>query len=216
VVGSWILKAQRGLTSVGEVLGWDWLIDNPLVYFGFARATRRNAPVLVQAIKDCLPQVHRIVDVGCGTGAFLAWFRKAGVDAIGVEFAARLRARCARKGLTVYPFDVSQNTPSPPGIPFDLALSTEVAEHIPPEFADAMVAYICQLSDLVVFTAAHPGQGGTGHVNEQPRQYWIDKFTGRAMDLDEQGTAAIAAKLQASPAFPYLRENLSVFRRRAT
>jgi SAM-dependent methyltransferase len=170
---------------------------------------------MVQAVQLGFPLARRMIDVGCGTGTFLASFRQAGFDVVGVEYSARLRARCARKGLVVHPFDLSQGTLPPPGAPFDFALSTEVAEHIPPQYADAMVAYLCQLSDVIVFTAAPPGQGGTGHVNEQPRQYWIEKFAAHGMVLNEPTTAAMAGHLQSSPALQFLHGNLSVFRRQS-
>ncbi len=31
------------------------------------------------------------------------------------------------------------------------------------------------LAATVILTAATPGQGGAGHINEQHHQYWIDK-----------------------------------------
>ena len=42
----------------------------------------------------------------------------------------------------------------------------------------------------IVITAAPPGQGGTDHVNEQPPQYWIEKFTGAGALFSEELTAA--------------------------
>jgi SAM-dependent methyltransferase len=210
-VGGQILRTQRAITSIGELLGWEFLIYNPLVHLGFARAARRNAPPLAAAVRQRFPQLIRMVDVGCGTGGFMDHFRNAGFDVVGVEYSATLRKRCERLGLKVYPFDLSQKTVPPPGCPFDLALSTEVAEHIPAQYADAMVDYISGLSSTIVFTAAQPGQGGTGHINEQPRSYWIEKFTRRGLKLDEASTLFIHEQLKQSPAFPFLYNNLSVF-----
>jgi hypothetical protein len=33
-----------------------------------------------------------------------------------------------------------------------------------------------QKGNYVIMSGATPGQGGYHHVNEQPREYWIDKF----------------------------------------
>ena len=59
---------------------------------------------------------------------------------------------------------------------FDLAISVECAEHLSPNAADGFVASLCKASDIILFSAAHPGQGGEHHVNEQPMTYWGEKF----------------------------------------
>ena len=58
----------------------------------------------------------------------------------------------------------------------DLALSLEVAEHLPEARAASFVGELCELAPVVVFSAAVPGQGGTGHVNEQWAEYWARLF----------------------------------------
>lgn len=59
---------------------------------------------------------------------------------------------------------------------FDLAISLEVAEHIDSQYADEFIKTICNHSSIVLFSAAIPMQGGTGHINEQPCTYWAEKF----------------------------------------
>jgi hypothetical protein len=68
---------------------------------------------------------------------------------------------------------------------FDVAISLEVAEHLPGGFADRFIDLLTGLSKTVVFTAATPGQGGVGHLNELPHAYWIDKFKIRDYHFDE-------------------------------
>jgi hypothetical protein len=46
---------------------------------------------------------------------------------------------------------------------FDLAVCLEVAEHLPPERAESFIRELCDLAPVVLFSAAIPGQGGTGH-----------------------------------------------------
>ncbi len=55
-------------------------------------------------------------------------------------------------------------------------MSFEVAEHLEEQFADVFIDNITKLSDVVVFSAAIPQQGGTHHVNEQWASYWTEKF----------------------------------------
>jgi hypothetical protein len=59
---------------------------------------------------------------------------------------------------------------------YDLAISLEVAEHIDENFADTFVSNLVNASDVVLFSAAIPFQRGSGHVNEQWPEYWIEKF----------------------------------------
>ncbi len=59
---------------------------------------------------------------------------------------------------------------------FDLAISVEVAEHLPPERATSFIADLTAFAPLVLFSAAIPGQGGTDHVNEQWPGYWSRLF----------------------------------------
>lgn len=54
---------------------------------------------------------------------------------------------------------------------FDLAMTIEVAEHLTPVRADSFVEDLTRLSDVVLFSAAIPAQGGINHVNEQWQSY---------------------------------------------
>src|SRR2546429_944150 len=141
-MGNLVLGTQRGLSTVGEFFGWQWLVYNPLVHLGFDRAARRNAPVVYKAIQEVFPNDRRIIDVGCGTGRYLQHFKDAGLLAVGVEYSPKLRKICAKRRVAVYPFDVNVPTPHPQGAPFDLAISLEVAEHVPAALADEFVNYL--------------------------------------------------------------------------
>lgn len=59
---------------------------------------------------------------------------------------------------------------------FDLALSLEVAEHLPAAAADHFVASLTRLASVILFSAAIPDQGGEGHLNEQWPDYWVERF----------------------------------------
>lgn len=81
---------------------------------------------------------------------------------------------------------------------FDLALCIEVAEHLPPDRADYLVDLLTSSADTVFFSAAHPGQGGTLHLNEQPREWWLEKFRARGFDLHPQA-AWLREQIAANP-----------------
>ena len=123
-----------------------------------------------------------IVDVGCGTGAFLAAMGQRGCKVFGLEYADAAIEFCHRRNLDVRKFDLEGES-SAPEQKFDVAVSMEVAEHLPAAVADRYVRLLTSLAPVVVFTAATPGQGGVDHVNEQPREYWIEKFEARGHRL---------------------------------
>jgi SAM-dependent methyltransferase len=141
---------------------------------GHLEGSRRSARLVVPMIME-LVRPKRVVDVGCGRGTWLAAFRDHGAEEIlGIdgEYVDRQRLEIAAHEFLAC--DLS----SPIAIDrrFDLAVSLEVAEHLPEESADAFVALLTSLAPVVLFSAAIPGQGGTNHVNEQWPDYWVQRF----------------------------------------
>ena len=60
---------------------------------------------------------------------------------------------------------------------FDMALCLETAEHIETKNSKNLVKSLTSASDIIVFGAAIPGQGGTNHINEQWLSFWEDLFS---------------------------------------
>jgi len=58
----------------------------------------------------------------------------------------------------------------------DLAICLEVLEHLKSNTANKVFSEMCNKSQVILFSAAVPGQGGTGHINEKPKEYWIEEF----------------------------------------
>ena len=166
---------------------------------------------LADALYACL-RPRSVVDVGCGTGFLLARFAARGATIQGLEGS--------RHALALSPIaDSITRCNLERGVPrlgrFDLCLCIEVAEHLPARTAGTLVRGLTALSDVVVFTAATPGQGGAHHINLRPRSFWSSLF-------DDEGFApsALAGHLRSaieevhSPAW-WIRENLTVFERRS-
>ncbi len=121
-----------------------------------------------------------VVDVGCGEGAWLEEFAAAGCEVVGIDGADvdPQRLLVPREAFLVT--DLEQPLGDLlAGRQFDLAVSLEVAEHLAPQRADSFVDDLVALSNRVLFSAAVPGQGGYGHRNEQPHDYWISRFEDR-------------------------------------
>ncbi|WP_375472521.1 class I SAM-dependent methyltransferase [uncultured Nostoc sp.] len=60
---------------------------------------------------------------------------------------------------------------------FDMAICLEVAEHLNPSVSSELVTWLTKVAPVVVFSAAVLGQGGVGHINLQPRDFWHGQFT---------------------------------------
>lgn len=116
-----------------------------------------------------------VVDVGCGVGNWLSVFLKNGVEKIlGLDgdYVDRSQLRIAEQFFK--PVNLEQ--PIPDIGTFDMAMSLEVAEHLPQEVAEQFVKNITSLAPVILFSAAVPYQGGTHHVNEQWPEYWQKLF----------------------------------------
>lgn len=126
-----------------------------------------------------------VIDVGCGQGAWLAAAERLGSARLtGLDGDWVDRAALRSAGIDFRPTDLA-GTITIDGR-HDLCISVEVAEHLPAARADAFVEALCRASDVVLFSAAVPQQGGTEHVNEERTSRWAARFDSRgysAFDL---------------------------------
>ena len=130
-----------------------------------------------------------VVDFGCSIGTYLESFLKNGCRVRGFEYAFEECLPQIQKveGLEEFITFGDVTTPIVLSEKFDLAMSIEVAEHIPESKSDALVDNLCNAAlKNIFFTAARPGQGGTGHINLQEKSFWINKFIERGWSLDEE------------------------------
>ncbi|MGH7133242.1 MAG: class I SAM-dependent methyltransferase [Phycisphaerales bacterium] len=144
---------------------------------GFAEVARDSARVIVPLVMD-LVRPTSVADVGCGLGIWLREFADAGVsDYRGFDGDYVRRDRLVIPVESFTPTDLAAGVKSDRR--FDLAVSLEVAEHLPEASADRFVESLTKLAPVVLFSAAIPKQGGTGHINEQWPAYWAEKFATR-------------------------------------
>lgn len=130
-----------------------------------------------------------VLDVGCGTGALMEALTKLGCKTTGLEYSENGLKFCRERGLDVTRFDLESDSLEE-SQSFDVVVSMEVAEHLPEISADRYIKLLTGSGDQVVFTAAPPGQGGKDHVNEQPADYWIEKFAKEGFEYLPNETAA--------------------------
>jgi len=154
-----------------------------------------------------------VIDFGCAIGAHLEAFKNEGIEIRGVEgnSDAIKHAIVSTEFLKLHDL----RDPYQPERTYDLALCFEVAEHLPERYADVLVETLATSSNTVVMTAAPPGQGGTHHVNEQPREYWYEKFDDRGMRNDPEALEHLRNSIQVERT-TWIPENLMVFRQSPT
>jgi SAM-dependent methyltransferase len=126
--------------------------------------------------------VRSVLDLGCGRGAWLAWWSAHGAtDVLGVDGSYVDVEKLQIRRSKFLAFDLTQ--PLSLDREFDLVQSIEVAEHLPAAAADRFVDNIVRHGKLILFSAAIPGQGGSQHVNERHWEFWRDKFLARGYVL---------------------------------
>ncbi len=136
----------------------------------------RSAAEVVPLLSASLP-VDSVVDFGCGQGAWLSIWRKAGANVTGVDGPYVDRQRLMIEENEFCAADLGR--PIDLGRRFDLVQSLEVAEHLPLRQAADFVGTLTAHGPVVMFSAAVPGQGGEHHLNEQPLEYWREMFRRR-------------------------------------
>jgi 2-polyprenyl-3-methyl-5-hydroxy-6-metoxy-1,4-benzoquinol methylase len=134
----------------------------------------RSAQQVIPIIQSFIP-INSVCDVGCGVGTWLRAFREAGVqDVFGIDGNYVDKRFLEISETAFYEADLRQ----PLGLnrTFDLAISLEVAEHLPESRSAGLVGDLTRLAPAVLFSAAIPRQGGTDHINEQWQSYWAAIF----------------------------------------
>lgn len=202
------------MCEVGERTGIRFLVYNPITWARFFFSGRRSGQVFATAITEVFPTVRSVLDVGAGTGGYVVRFRQAGFAAEGLEYSSVGRALARAQGVRLELLDCSRPAGMPDLPKVDLAYSIEVAEHLPEALADQFVGYLGGRADLVIFSAAFPGQGGQGHINEQPKEYWRSKFEASGfvfLPAEAEQLSAVLCKHGFRGWFP---KNLQVFKKR--
>ena len=175
----------------------------PADFYADRRAHTAHAAERIFAALPAGLQRDRVADIGCGTGTFLVasgagyqfgmegdWVKPGMLDAPDIHFQ---------------PCDLEQTFTGPA---VDLVVSLEVAEHLSPARAESFVADLSAMAPAVLFSAAIPGQGGVGHINEQWPSVWAGHFAAHG----KKPYDVLRPKLWTDEAIPaWYRQNAILF-----
>lgn len=156
-------QARKEGTSYGEEF-----------FVGQKDLSYKSARQIIPIVQQFVP-IHSVCDVGCGVGTWLRAFHEAGIqDILGLDGYYVDKNLLEIPGAAFCEKDLRQ--PLRLDRSFDIAISLEVAEHLPESRSTSFVEDLTKLAPVVLFSAAIPRQGGTAHVNEQWQSYWTAIF----------------------------------------
>jgi SAM-dependent methyltransferase len=150
--------------------------------------------------------VRTVLDVGCGEGHCVRFFRERGIDAVGFD---GLRANVER---AVTPIELHDLRDGPYELPVDLVHCCEVVEHVEERFLDHLLQTLAN-GRVIAMTHAVPGQGGHHHVNCRPAEYWIEHLAALDYRLLADETARGRALVEAHDHWTYFVGTGLVFER---
>jgi hypothetical protein len=133
-----------------------------------------SAKRIVSEIIAFTGNVSSVLDVGGGDGGWLLEFQNHGIRDILLLDCPAVKPHLQIDSQYFQATDLSGNLPNLRR--YDLALCLECAEHLPISQSKKLIEWLTKTASLVVFSAAIPGQGGKGHVNEQPHSFWTNYF----------------------------------------
>lgn len=82
-------------------------------------------------ISDLVPEGARVLDLGCGDGALLAWLKEnKRVVGRGIEIRPELAQRAASRGLPVYQGDLESSLGEYPDLAFDFVILSQTLQEL--------------------------------------------------------------------------------------
>jgi 2-polyprenyl-3-methyl-5-hydroxy-6-metoxy-1,4-benzoquinol methylase len=160
-------------------------------------------------------QPTSIIDYGCGVGAYLEAAllnnitKIKGFD-IGGDYVKKYTDNSVQPYIEYLDCTLPLTTDK-----YDCTISLETGEHIETSASDQFVLNIVNSTNMIgtiLFSAAQPGQGGSGHINCQTKEFWKDKFALHSFIYDKALTDAILKEWKLQKAPEYIINNLIVFK----
>ena len=156
-----------------------------------------------------------IVDFGCGVGSILEGAFSAGCkDLLGIEISFAEAKQYFVKIIESHIIYGDVTNDLHLNRKFDCCTSFEVAEHLSPFSSSNFVNNLTKYSDkYIIFTAAPPGQPGTGHINCRDKHFWVEKIENKGFRFQEHMINEIQIAWKIFDAPDYVLRNLMVFQK---
>jgi SAM-dependent methyltransferase len=119
--------------------------------------------------------VRSIIDVGCGEGWSIKYFKEKGLNAVGVEGSQLVIDGSPNKDLLIR-HDYTSG-PYVPSQDFDAVWTCEFVEHVEEKYVENFLATF-NCADFIFMTYSEPqwSTGGYHHVNCRDQNYWNEKL----------------------------------------
>lgn len=154
-----------------------------------------------------------VLDIGCGIGSYLCVFKELGCKVVGVDKYMNKAIKYVDPSIKKYMNCMDCGFSFFFGTKFDLVMCVEVAEHIKEECSEILVDNICKhAKKRILFSSAHPGQRGTGHITCKERYFWEDIFKDFDFFINMEETQNLCDNLNRNSPIP--KDNVIVLSRR--
>jgi hypothetical protein len=218
---TWRDGCQSILASARDAQGNPARRPQPFPFEGRAEAFGDDYAILASAlIQTVFPTAENTshLDLGAGNGLLVGAMCRFGVRSWGLEVSTEAEDQIVpdarHRVIFGRPLESWALLGEEPFRLYDLVSCVEVAEHIPADRADELVEGCCSRSGgWIYFSAAPPGQGGHGHVNEQPREYWEAKFAARGWRVDWGMTEYLIDRVSGMKRCWWLKRNALILRK---
>lgn len=143
-----------------------------------------------------------VLDIGCGPGHFVESLRDKGLNATGLDIDERVigKSYLQQKSL----FDMTEAA--------EVTMCIEVAEHIENKHSDTIVDKVYAATEkTLIWTAAQVGQGGIGHINCQPKEYWAEKLVNKGFVRNTEKENQLLEFIKQGPYMGWFINNLMIF-----
>lgn len=152
-----------------------------------------------------------LIDMGCGSGLYLAEFYKLGINVSGCDIneTALSWIKSILPDINVFVSDLRKKISFKQK--FDLCLCLEVAEHIEEIYSHIFVENLINSSNIIIFSASPPEQPGIYHVNEHEQEFWINLFSEKNYNINWEETNLLKKNLKNQNIIYWLVNNILVF-----